>query len=42
LAVWYKEWNYGTFAEGATSRWALAHTLVVLKIIFVFILFTFN
>jgi len=34
FAAWYREWNYGTFAEGATyirlgpSRWASAHTLV--------------
>ena len=34
FAVWYKEWNYGTFAEGTTppiysagrpSRWASVH-----------------
>ena len=38
FAAWYKEWNYGTFADGATyirqaghhdSRWALAHILVM-------------
>jgi len=34
FAAWYKEWNYGTFAEGATysaerpSRWVSAHILV--------------
>jgi len=37
FAAWYKELNYGTFAEGATlysagraSRWESAHILVVL------------
>jgi len=31
VAAWYKEWNYGTFKDGATymagrpSRWASAH-----------------
>jgi len=33
FVAWYNEWNYGTFAEGATSagrssRWALVHILV--------------
>jgi len=36
FVAWYKEWNYGTFAESATyirlgdhqSRWALAHILL--------------
>ena len=37
FAVWYKEWNYGTFAEGATyirlgghyvASWESAHILV--------------
>jgi len=36
FAMWYKEWNYGTFADGATytrqgghiSRWASAHILL--------------
>ena len=37
VVAWYEEWNYGTFAEGATymsagrpSRWASAHILVIL------------
>jgi len=37
FAAWYKQWNYGTFAEGATyirlgghhvGQWASAHILV--------------
>jgi len=25
FAAWYKEWNYGTFAEGATYIWLGSH-----------------
>jgi len=25
FAVWYKEWNYGTFAQGATYIWLGSH-----------------
>ena len=25
FAAWYKEWNYGTFAEGATYSWLGSH-----------------
>jgi len=25
FAAWYKEWNYGTFAEGATYIWLGGH-----------------
>jgi len=25
VAAWYKEWNYGTFAEGATYIWLGGH-----------------
>jgi len=24
-AAWYKEWNYGTFAEGDTYIWLVGH-----------------
>jgi len=35
FAAWYKEWNYGTFTDGATymagrpSRWASAHISIL-------------
>jgi len=25
FVAWYKEWNYGTFAEGATYIWLGSH-----------------
>jgi len=27
FAVWYKEWNYQTFAEGTTYIWLGGHTV---------------
>ena len=47
FAASYKEWDYGTFTEGATifctrpSRWASAHILVASSLLFLIFYFYF-